>query len=53
MPPAPKAKPKKIPAIIPTRPGISSCANTTIAEKADEKISPTSTVSTTVQVRSA
>ena len=35
MPPAPNAKPKKIPAIIPTRPGISSGAKTTIAGNAE------------------
>ena len=50
MPPLPKAKPKKMPAIIPIRPGISSCANTTIAEKADEKMMPITIESTIVQV---
>ena len=53
MPPAPKAKPKKMPAIMPTRPGTSSCANTTMAEKADDKISPITIARMLVQNRSA
>ena len=42
-----------LPAIMPTRPGTSSCAKTTMAEKAEAKISPISTTSTMVQVRLA
>ena len=53
MPPTPKAKPKKMPAIMPTRPGTSSCANTTIAEKADDRIRPMMHVRMLVQNRSA
>jgi hypothetical protein len=37
----------------PIRPGSNSCANTTIAENADEKISPMITLRITVQVKSA
>ncbi len=44
MPAMPKAKPKKIPAIMPTRPGTSSWAKTTIAGKADERMKPMKTV---------
>jgi hypothetical protein len=48
-PAAPKAKPKNTPAINPTRPGTSSCAKTTMAEKAEAKIRPMTTLSTPVQ----
>ena len=40
MPLTPNIRPKKIPAIMPTLPGTSSCANTTIAENADDITSP-------------
>ena len=53
MPPAPNARPKKRPEIVPTRPGTSSCANTTMAEKADASTTPMMTVRMRVQNRSA
>ena len=40
MPPMPNAKPKKSPDTAPILPGMSSWANTRIAEKADARISP-------------
>ena len=52
-PPKPKARPKNSPAIRPTRPGASSWAKTTIAEKAEEKTNPMATTSAAVQNRVA
>ena len=48
----PNAKPKNNPAIVPTLPGINSCAYTRIAENADDRINPITTVSTLVQNKS-
>src|SRR6202012_1104907 len=52
-PPIPKAKPKNNPEIIPILPGISSCAYTSIAENADEIITPIITDNAPVQNRLA
>ena len=52
-PAIPKAKPKNRPAIIPTLPGTSSCAYTRIAENADARIRPITTLSTPVHSRFA
>ena len=43
IPPIPKAKPKNKPETIPTFPGINSCAYTSIAEKAEDRIKPIKT----------
>ena len=48
----PKAKPKNRPETAPTLPGISSCANTKMAEKAEARISPMTQLSTPVHSRS-
>ena len=40
IPAIPNAKPKNKPAIMPTFPGMSSCAYTKIAENADDRIKP-------------
>src|SRR5690606_9726540 len=48
-PATPQATPKNKPETKPIFPGRSSCAYTRIAENADDKISPTRTLSTTVQ----
>src|SRR6185437_13156606 len=53
IPPMPNANPKNNPEIIPTFPGTSSCAYTRIAEKADARITPMTTLSTAVQKRFA
>src|SRR5450755_3473119 len=48
-PPIPNAKPKNKPDIIPILPGTSSCAYTSMAEKAEASITPIKTDSTLVQ----
>ena len=52
MPPMPNAKPKKRPETAPTLPGISSWANTTIAEKAEDNMSPMRKLKMPVHMRS-
>ena len=49
IPPIPNAKPKNKPETMPILPGISSCAYTRIAEKADARINPMITLRTLVQ----
>jgi len=49
----PNEKPKTRPEIMPTLPGTGSCANTTIAGKAEARISPIAIVSGVVQNRLA
>ena len=46
-------EPEEQPETVPTRPGTSSCANTTIAEKAEARMRPMTTVSISVQNRLA
>src|SRR5690242_8178032 len=48
-PAIPKAKPKQRPEIIPTLPGTSSCAYTTITENAEARIRPITTLRISVQ----
>src|ERR1700686_4119302 len=49
IPPNPNASPKKVPDIVPTFVGTSSCAKTKIVENADAKINPITTLKIPVQ----
>ncbi|MNH37841.1 hypothetical protein D3C79_987980 [compost metagenome] len=52
MPPKPNIRPKNTPAIMPTLPGTSSWAKTTMAENAEARMKPMIMLSTPVQNRS-
>src|SRR5882672_2296905 len=49
IPPSPNASPKKVPDIVPTFVGTSSCAKTKIVENADARINPITTLKIPVQ----
>src|SRR5260370_19012499 len=49
IPPNPNASPKKVPEIVPTFVGTSTCAKTRIVENADAKINPITTLKIPVQ----
>jgi hypothetical protein len=53
IPPNPNASPKKVPEIVPTFVGTSSCAKTKIVENADARINPITTLKIPVQNRFA